>query len=147
MLRRDGVRVEKGETEEREERQSSPLGHHFSPINLCSLREPRRSFKKKETLKIHGRLLETQKGQKSSKSLNMWRHPQLGTLKSGRMKHVAQRSEPQVRDCFLNLVETEVGKKSLKSIHCHGGAARGRADLRAAEHRSQTLLLPYLSSA
>lgn len=27
------------------------------------------------------------------------------------MKHVAGRREPQVRDCFLNLGETEVGKK------------------------------------
>lgn len=37
MLCSGGLRVEKGETEEREERQSSPLGHHFSRINLCRL--------------------------------------------------------------------------------------------------------------
>lgn len=41
MLCRGGLGVEKGETEEREERQSSPLGHHFSQINLCRLQEPR----------------------------------------------------------------------------------------------------------
>lgn len=44
------------------------------------------------------------------------------------MKHVAGRREPQVTDCFLNLVEAEVGgeEKPLKSIHCHGGAASER---------------------
>lgn len=48
MLRRGGLRAEEGETEEREERQSSPLGHHFSPINLCRRQEPRSSFNKKK---------------------------------------------------------------------------------------------------
>lgn len=48
MLCHGGLSEEKGEPEEREERQSSPLGHHFSQINLCRLQEPRRSFKKKK---------------------------------------------------------------------------------------------------
>lgn len=43
-----GRGVEEGETEEREEPQSSPLGHHFSQINLCRLREPWRTFKKEK---------------------------------------------------------------------------------------------------
>lgn len=51
MLCRGGLRVERGETEEREERQSSPLGHHFSRINLCRLQEPGRRFQKKERKK------------------------------------------------------------------------------------------------
>ena len=52
MLCRGGLRVEKGETEEREERQSSPLGHHFSQINLCRLQEPpEKLVYKKKSLK------------------------------------------------------------------------------------------------
>lgn len=43
MLGRGGRGVEKGEEEEREERPCSPLGHHFSKINLCRLQEPRRN--------------------------------------------------------------------------------------------------------
>lgn len=41
MLCGGAVRAEKGETEETEEPQSSPLGHHFSQTNLCSLQESR----------------------------------------------------------------------------------------------------------
>ena len=41
MLRRGRRGVEKGEEEEREERPCSPLGHHFSKINICRLQEPR----------------------------------------------------------------------------------------------------------
>lgn len=38
MLGRRAPRAQKGETgEEREEQQSSPLGHHFSRINVGSL--------------------------------------------------------------------------------------------------------------
>ena len=44
MLGRGALRAEKGEPEEREEPQSSPLGHHFSQMNLCRLQEPGGSF-------------------------------------------------------------------------------------------------------
>lgn len=62
MLRRGGLRVEKGETEEREERQSSPLGHHFSQINLCRLSGTPEELLKKEILKIPGHLLKNTQG-------------------------------------------------------------------------------------
>lgn len=44
MLCGAALRAEKGETEETEEPQSSPLGHLFSQTtNLCSLQESRES--------------------------------------------------------------------------------------------------------
>lgn len=147
MLCRGGRRVEKGETEEREERQSSPLGHHFSQINLCRLQEPRGSVhthkKKKKSLKSPGHLLEMHEGQKSSESCNVQKHPEPGTLKTGRMKHVAgEEKAAGYRDCFLNLVEAEVGEKTVKSIHCHGGAERGRKHLRVAERNLADFTTP-----
>ena len=50
------------------------------------------------------------------------------------MKHVAGKREPQVRETvFSTWSRQRSEKKTLKSIHCHGGAEQGHKDLRAAE--------------
>ena len=40
------------------------------------------------------------------------------------------------------MVEAEVGEKTLKSIHCHGGAAQGQKDLLAIAHRRADFSTP-----
>lgn len=74
MLCRGGLGVERGETEEREERQSSPLGHHFfTNKSLQASGTPEKIFKK-EILTIPGRLLEMHSGGRKVQSPKMCRN-------------------------------------------------------------------------
>lgn len=63
MLGRGGLCAEKGETEEREERQSSPLGHHFSQINRAAFRNLG-DLKENTNLESPGHLLKIHKREK-----------------------------------------------------------------------------------
>ncbi|KAJ7994667.1 hypothetical protein DPEC_G00251850 [Dallia pectoralis] len=123
-MSRHGVRwVKQGETEEREEQPGSPLGHHFSKINVCRRSEyPREDLGLKSsatTPSVHSRDKRTRRA--TNRLRNVKKHLEPATFESDRRRHVAGLGSSAVwRDrrleCFLNLAE-EVGGK-LKSIHC-----------------------------
>lgn len=118
----------------------------FTNKSLQASGTPEKLLKKKS---LESTATPCKRTKKSSKSCNVWKHPEPGTFKTGRMKHVAGRREPQVRDCFLNLGETEVGKKKNHWNQSIATEAQRKGE-RICERpgtKAPTLLLRYLSGA